>query len=47
MSGHWTRVIPTNRNAPFGASGRRCYRRRGDAQNIGACLPSVNPMDEG
>src|SRR5712692_3570293 len=35
-------ALAEKRNAPFGASGRRCYRRRGDEQNIGKSAFSVN-----
>ncbi len=34
--------LAEKRDAPFGASGRRCYRRRGDEQNMGERAFSVN-----
>ena len=33
---------PETRNAPFGASGRRCYRRWGDIRTVGTPTFSVN-----
>lgn len=39
-------MAPTpNRNAPCGASGRRCYRRRGDEAVVAASCLGVNPLD--